>query len=141
MLKHIILPVLATSLAAADFRPANSNTVNAIIAVESGGNNLAYNKSENAIGCLQIRKACFLDAQQWNNQNNNILGLATNKHSDCTNRLVSIKVFNAYINRYNAKTPEEMARLWNSGPNWQKKKSLTNNYWNKVKNNLTIKTN
>ena len=137
MLKYIILPILATNLVAADFRPVNSNIVNAIIAVESGGNNLAYNKGENAIGCLQIRKACFLDAQDWNNRNGDILGLAKTKHSDCTNRLVSIKVFNAYINRYKAQNNEEMARLWNSGPGWRSKQGLTDKYWNKVQKNLT----
>jgi len=43
------------------------------------------------------------------------------------------KVFVWYTSRYGAKTDEERARCWNSGPRWRAKYGKTERYWNKVK--------
>jgi hypothetical protein len=104
----------------------------ALGAVESSNNPKAYNKLEKAIGIYQIRPAYFKDAQEFN------WLLKEYKHEDCYSPVISRKVVSAYMARYcKEKTYENMSRCHNSGPNWKNKTNLTNNYWNKMKKELT----
>ena len=101
----------------------------ALAGVESGGDALAVNKKEKALGIYQIRPAYFLDS--------NVKG----NHKDVFNPKIARKVAEAYFQRYEPKAFvkqdfETLARLHNSGPNWKKKMKATDGYWQKVKKNL-----
>jgi len=78
----------------------------AIIMIESGGNDLAYNKREDACGCLQIRPIMVAEF--------NRIGIPF-----------------TLDDRWNC----GKSRKWNGGPNGHKKAS-TLKYWKKVKQQL-----
>ena len=94
--------------------------------IESGGNDLAYNKREDACGCLQIRPIMVAEF--------NRIGIPFTLQ-DRWNCGRSMKAFELWVlaNRY--ATSEVIARKWNGGPNGHKKAS-TLKYWNKVKQQL-----
>jgi len=106
--------------------------INALIQIESGGNDDAYCVEEDAVGALQIRRTMVRDV-------NRILkrqGSETRyEYKDRWCRQKSIEMFNIYRDYYNLITPEEIARCWNGGPKGIYK-SATIAYWNKVKNHL-----
>ena len=106
--------------------PKKDNLVEAIIWVESRGDTLAYNKSEEALGCLQIRPIMLREV-------NRILGYNKFKLSDRTSRSKSIEMFNVIRGHINNPTDERIARTWNGGYNYGKS---TLKYWNKVKEKL-----
>jgi len=114
--------------------PAEDLIVRAIIFVESSGNDLAHCLSEDAVGCLQIRRVMVREV-------NRILKKQKKskryKLKDRWNRKESIEMFNIYIEYYKLKTPEDIARSWNGGPRGKLKKA-TISYWNKVKTELGI---
>lgn len=113
--------------------------VNALIQVESGGNDNAYNPNDitgPAYGCFQIHQAYLDDvnkAQGTNITLNQLLG----------NRDLSIQVFNCYMGLYATPerigrevTNEDRARIHNGGPNgWQEDSTIP--YWDKVSKLLT----
>jgi len=106
--------------------------INAMIHVESRGNDSAYCASENAVGCLQIRPCMLYDV------NRILKKTGRNIHytlSDRYDRNRSIEMFYIYCNYYNLNTLEDMARAWNGGPRGVNK-TTTVGYWNKVKNQL-----
>lgn len=93
--------------------------------VESGHNDDAYNRAENAIGRYQIRYAYWKDS--------NIPG----KHEMCKDPEYSRRVMRAYWKRYCPESLkshrfEVLARIHNGGPKGHKKKA-TVKYWKKVK--------
>jgi len=106
--------------------------INALIQIESSGNDNAYTASEDAVGCLQIRRTMVKDV-------NRILKRRGSEKryefKDRWNRQKSIEMFNIYRDYYNLTTPEEIARCWNGGPKGIYKPT-TIAYWNKVKNHL-----
>jgi len=106
--------------------------INALIQIESGGNDDAYCVEEDAVGALQIRRTMVRDV-------NRILkrqGSETRyEYKDRWCRQKSIEMFNIYRDYYNLITPEEIARCWNGGPKGIYKPA-TIAYWNKVKNHL-----
>jgi len=109
--------------------------INAIIMVESSGNDSAYCKKEKAVGCLQIRPIMLAEC-------NRILKIQNSPHrylpSDRWDRDKSITIFKIVSNYHNKySTYESIARFWNGGPKWSKKKQ-TKLYWNKVKRNLKV---
>lgn len=106
--------------------PKKDNLVEAIIYVESRGDTLAYNKSEDALGCLQIRPIMLREV-------NRILGYNKFKLSDRTSRSKSIEMFNVIRGHLNNPTDERIARTWNGGYNYGES---TLKYWNKVKQKL-----
>ncbi len=106
--------------------PKKDNLVEAIIWVESRGDTLAYNKSEEALGCLQIRPIMLREV-------NRILGYNKFKLSDRTSRSKSIEMFNVIRGHINNPTDERIARTWNGGYNYGES---TLKYWNKVKEKL-----
>jgi len=104
--------------------------------VESGENPRALNSKERAIGIYQIRPAYFKDAKEFDKS------LSTYSHKDCYDPAVAKMVVHAYLERYarhalSSGDFETLARLHNAGPGWAHKKSATNNYWEKIKKNLT----
>ncbi len=111
-----------------DFVDMETNMISALIFVESSGNDSAYNASEDAVGCLQIRKTMVDDI-------NRILKNKIYTYSDRWNRTKSIEMLKIYCNHYNLNTPEHIARCWNGGP-----RGITNpatlGYWNKVQDYL-----
>lgn len=110
----------------------NDSLVYALIHVESSGNDSAYCSSEDAVGCLQIRKTMIRDV-------NRILkhrGDTTKyKMKDRWNRIKSIEIFNIYCEHYKLTSPEAKARCWNGGPRGLTKKA-TQKYWDKVNKQL-----
>jgi len=107
--------------------------ISAMILVESGGNDSAYCKSEEAVGCLQIRPIMLREC-------NRILKLKKSSKRytlvDRWDRVKSIEIFHI-VNQHHNKigTYEAIARSWNGGPKWAKK-SNTKRYWRKVKRQI-----
>jgi hypothetical protein len=95
--------------------------IRAVVAVESGGNNLAYNEKEQACGAFQIRPVRL---SHYNHETGN-----NYKLSDMYNYDISKEIFIYFANKQD-KDFEMIARSWNGrGPK-------TIEYWNKVKSRL-----
>jgi len=112
-----------------------SDLIDAIEQVESGGRENAVGDNGKALGCMQIWK-CVWDDVKDNEELNGY------EYKDVSQRKVAHIVFRLYMKRYATKkrlgrTPtfEDMARIWNGGPSGWKKKS-TLKYWKKVKKEL-----
>lgn len=110
--------------------PKKDKLVEAIIWVESRGDTLAYNKSEEALGCLQIRPIMLREVNRLLAKND-IQKVYTLK--DRTSRSKSIQMFNVIRGHINNPTNERIARTWNGGYNYGES---TLKYWNKVKQKL-----
>lgn len=89
----------------------------ALAAVESGGDDAAVNKREDAHGRYQIRAAALADA-------NRIL-CTDYTLADCHDPAVAARIVRAYLGHYGANlsapTPTALARIWNGGPNGYKR--------------------
>ena len=107
--------------------------IQAMIMVESEGNDSAYHKGEKAAGCLQIRPIMVREVNRILEIQNSELEYTL---EDRWSREKSIEMFHI-VNGYHNKnsTYEEIARAWNGGPNWFKK-SLTKRYWKRVQKQL-----
>ena len=104
-----------------------------MIQVESNDNDSAYNKSEEAVGCLQIRPIMVREV-------NRILKIQGNEErfnlKDRFDREKSILMFRVWQNYpHSNNNLEEIARSWNGGPKGVKNKR-TEKYWIKVKEQL-----
>ena len=99
--------------------------LNAVMAVESNFDTLAYNEKENAAGVLQIRPIMVREV-------NRLLGEDKYTLKDRWNKAKSIEMFNVIRSHTKNATNEKIARNWNGGWNGHKKQS-TLRYWNKVK--------
>ena len=108
-----------------------SNLTEAIIQVESVGNDSAYNKSEDAVGCLQIRPVMVREVNRLLKKRKNPKRYTLLNRWD---RQKSIEMFLVFTK--NISKPEAKARCWNGGPKGMTK-SATIKYWNKVKTILT----
>jgi len=105
-----------------------TNLITALIAVESGGNDLAIGDQGRAIGPLQIHRGVVLDV-------NRFIG-SRHRWEDMTNRALARKVCQAYLERYaRGATAEQAARRWNGGPRGDQKPA-TLGYWRKVEKQL-----
>jgi soluble lytic murein transglycosylase-like protein len=100
----------------------------AIIQVESGGDTLAYNCKEDAVGCLQIRPIMVREI-------NRLLGKDSFTLSDRWSKAKSIQMFNILRSHLKGASNEKIARVWNGGYNGHNKQG-TLKYWQKVRNNL-----
>ena len=109
-----------------------THLISALIMVESSSNDSAYNVSEDAVGCLQIRKCMVNDVNRILKRQG-----STNRYTydDRWLRSRSIKMFEIYCKHYKLTTAEEIARCWNGGPRGMQSE-LTADYWEKVKNKL-----
>ena len=108
--------------------------ISALMYVESSNNDSAYNASEDAVGCLQIRKTMVNDVNRILRKRKSPVRFT---YEDRWCRYKSINMFKIYCKHYNLTTAEEIARCWNGGP-----KGLHNpatvNYWKKVQSELDI---
>ncbi len=117
-----------------DFNLSN-NTVHLLLAimyVESSYNDSAYRASEDAVGCLQIRKCMVNDVNRILRRQKLDLKFT---YDDRWLRHKSIEMFNIYCKHYGLTTAEEIARCWNGGPRGMQN-NMTAGYWKKVKNQL-----
>ena len=111
--------------------------VNAMIMVESSGNDSAYNHSERAVGCLQIRPIMVREV-------NRILKKTGQDErydmEDRWDREKSLDMFHIWREYHHPNSDDEViARNWNGGPNGFNKES-TLKYWKKVRGRLEIES-
>ena len=105
-----------------------SNLISALIIVESSGNDMAIGDNGRALGPLQIHREVVLDVNRFTGSHY--------RHEDMTNRVAARAVCQAYLEHYGrGKTTEQQARIWNGGPNGDRK-SATLAYWRRVQKNL-----
>ena len=110
--------------------------IDAVIEVESGGDDSAYNKRERAVGCLQIRPIMVREA------NRILKSYGVDRRytlDDRYSRAKSIEIFSMMAEEVTCceflsedEFFEIVARRWNGGPRGARKKS-TIKYWEKVK--------
>jgi hypothetical protein len=96
--------------------------IKAVVQVESMGNTLAFNISEEAIGAFQIRPIRLLDFNQRTGKN-----YVT---EDCFNFNISREIFLYYAEKISFTDYEKIAREWNGSG------IATLDYWGKVKSFL-----
>lgn len=133
-MKYVFLAIVSMmSVMTVNAKPSDS-LINAIIKVESNDNVNAIGDNGKAVGCMQIWKVVVDDV-------NKVSKLKYN-YNDRFNKEKSIEIFKLYINKYatakrlgRTPTDEDMARIWNGGPNGFKKVG-TKQYWLKVKAEL-----
>ena len=101
--------------------------LNALLQVESQGNDKAVGDHGNAIGGYQIWRDYWQDAVEYDKT----IG---GKYEDCFTRKYAERVVVAYLNRYAPEDAswETLARIHNGGPKGYKIKA-TAEYWEKVK--------
>jgi len=103
--------------------------VDALILVESAGNPKAFNKKENAVGCLQIRPIMVREVNRILRKQKSERRFTKEDRWDCG---LSKEMFYIWVNHHHLTSNNEMiARNWNGGPRGYKKQS-TEHYWNKV---------
>jgi hypothetical protein len=110
------------------------NLMDAIMEVESSNNDSAYNASEDAVGCLQIRK-CMVDDVNRILKRKRITYRYS--YNDRWSRDKSIQMFDIYCKYYRLNTAEEIARCWNGGPRGMQNE-MTVGYWERVSGKLDI---
>ena len=113
---------------------SESEIISALMYVESSNNDSAYNASEDAVGCLQIRKTMVNDVNRILRKRKSPVRFT---YEDRWCRYKSINMFKVYCKYYNLTTAEEIARCWNGGPNGLYNPG-TVKYWNKVQNKINI---
>jgi hypothetical protein len=97
--------------------------------VESSGNPKAFNKKENACGCLQIRPIMLREVNQILRKQGLEKRFTKEDRWDCGK---SKEMFYIWRNFYHENSSDEViARNWNGGPRGYKKQS-TEHYWHKV---------
>jgi len=99
--------------------------LNAVMAVESNFDSMAYNEKENAAGVLQIRPIMVREV-------NRLLGEDKYTLKDRWSKSKSIEMFNVIRSHLKGATDEEIARTWNGGYNGHNIPQ-TMQYWQKVK--------
>jgi hypothetical protein len=101
---------------------AYSRLINAVVHVESKGDTMAFNLTENAIGAFQIRPIRILDYNQRTGNHYKI--------ENCYNFKVSKEIFLYYAKLTGFLDYETIARNWNGSG------KATLEYWEKVKSHL-----
>lgn len=98
----------------------------ALILVESSGNATAVGDGGRALGCLQIHRCVITDVNRRYKTDF--------KHADALDIDKAILICQMYLEMYAppGATMEQLARIWNGGPNGYKKK-CTKAYWLKVR--------
>ena len=109
-----------------------NDILEAIMVVESRNNDSAYASSEDAVGCLQIRKCMVDDVNRILKRKKSTLRFTYNSR---WSRDSSIQMFEIYCKHYNLTTNEEIARCWNGGPRGINNPA-TVGYWEKVKDKI-----
>jgi hypothetical protein len=93
--------------------------IKAVVAVESSGGKILYNKAENAVGAFQIRPIRLRDYNERTGSKYQM--------KDLYRYEISKKIF-LYYAKKDGTSYESIAKNWN--------KSRTNKYWNQVKKKL-----
>jgi len=113
--------------------------INAIIYVESRGNDSAIGDRGKAVGCLQIHPICVREVNRILRKNDIPLVYTL---EDRYSRAKSVEMFNIISEEYECceeytfiEYAEIVARRWNGGPIGHKK-TTTIKYWNKVQSVL-----
>ena len=106
----------------------NAALLAALLAVESGGNDMAVGDHGRAIGALQIHAGVVQDVNRHHG--------TRYTHRDMHDRAKAVMVCSLYLQTYapNA-TPEVQARVWNGGPRGASK-AATLGYWARVKRKM-----
>lgn len=116
-------------------QPNLNSLINAMILVESNDNDSAYNDSEKAVGCLQIRPIMLRECNRILEIQKSIKRYTLNDRWD---RFKSIEIFRIVSNFHSDTTNHEsLARFWNGGPDWDRK-NQTKIYWAKVHKKMKI---
>ena len=111
---------------------SEAEIISALMYVESSNNDSAYNASEDAVGCLQIRKTMVNDVNRILKRQGKDKRYS---YMDRWNREKSIEMFNIFCEYYGLVDAEEIARCWNGGPRGINNPA-TVRYWEKVKNQI-----
>lgn len=107
--------------------------IDALIYVESRGNEKAYAPGEEAAGCLQIRPIMVMEVNRILKKQDKKQRYTLDDRWDCGK---SKEMFYIWKNFHHKDSNEErIARNWNGGPNGYKK-TQTEKYWTKVKQQL-----
>jgi len=101
---------------------AYDKLIDAIVMVESAGDNFAINVEEEAYGAFQIRPIRLLDYNQRTGKNYSIV--------DCFSYEISKEIFLYYAGLISYSDYETIARNWNGSGR------MTLDYWGKVKKYL-----
>lgn len=106
----------------------NAALLAALLAVESGGNDLAIGDHGRARGALQIHAAVVVDV--------NRIHKTRYTHRDMHDRAKAVRVASLYLATYApGASPEVQARVWNGGPRGATK-AATLGYWAKVRRHM-----
>jgi hypothetical protein len=108
--------------------------LNAIAFVESGYDTTAIGDFQD-YGLLQITPIMVKEINRILRQKGDTLRYTLD---DRRSPIKSIEMYYIYHGYYNNEHPEEIARSWNSGPKWESKKHLTDQYWEKVQDALEV---
>jgi hypothetical protein len=100
--------------------------LDAIMHVESGGDSMAYNEGEDAVGVLQIRPIMVREV-------NRILGKDSFTLADRWSKAKSVSMFGVFRDKMKGESNEKIARTWNGG---YREKKATLKYWAKVKKHI-----
>ena len=109
--------------------------VRAVHSVETSGRLGPIRGRGGELGPLQITRACWIDACKQDKK------LSNKKFDACASLAYSKRVMEAYFLRFapsdlKANRFENLARTWNGGPSWRKKRYRTDKYWQKIKKEL-----
>ena len=97
--------------------------------VESAGDDRAVGDNGRSRGPYQCGRAAWVDACEYGE-------VPWDYDTLVFSRAHGAAVVLWYAARWGAKTDEEIARCWNSGPKWKSKYNLTDSYWAKVKKEM-----
>lgn len=137
MLKNVLIFTIAmATVGSAEIIPLDDKFVYTIGLIESGNVDTAIGDGGKSISRYQIQRAAFIDAKQYDKS-------IKFSYQSLTNQAHARKVMTAYLNRYAKKAIKErdfeaLARCWNSGPNWARKKHLTDGYWAKFQKHYRL---
>ena len=112
----------------------NAELLAALIAVESGGNDLARGR-HGELGALQVRPCVVADV-------NRVAGTSY-RWAEMTNRWAALGVFRIYTGHYCTEsrlgrpaTNQDLARVWHGGPSgWKRRKTVA--YWKRVQTRMS----
>lgn len=110
--------------------------VQAMIQVESAGKDSAYNASEDAVGCLQIRPIMVREVNRILRKQGDTFRYRLKDRWDREKSLEMFHVWREY--HHPNSTDEVIARNWNGGPRGYEKES-TIHYWRKVRGHIDVK--
>jgi len=111
---------------------STSHLLSAIMFVESSDDDSAYNASEDAVGCLQIRKTMVDDVNRILKRQKSTQRFY---YEDRWSRYKSVQMFDIYCEYYNLNSAEQIARCWNGGPRGINNPN-TLGYWAKVEKEI-----